>query len=159
EHLPPIDAAAGAPAGPSAAEADPELAALVRRALDELDRPEREVLELVARHGLSPAEAAAVVGASSRQGAARRARARDGREHAAAAVVPPRPGRAPCPDRAAMRDSWEGPLSEPLRKRLARHIAACEVCTEGRGRRVSAERLLDMIPIMYAPLSLRRRVV
>ena len=157
EHLPAPGLAADAP--PPAADADPELAALVRQALGELDRPEREVLELAARHGLSPAETAAVVGASSRQVAARLTRARDHLENAAAAVVLARTGRAHCPDLSAMLDSWEGPLTEPLRKRLARHIAACEVCTEGRGRRVSAERLLGMIPIRYAPLSLRRRVV
>lgn len=156
EPLPP--GLAAAPDDP-APDADPELAALVHQALGELDRPEREVLELTARHGLGPAETSAVVGATSRQTAARLAHARDHLENAAAAVVLARTGRAHCPDLSAMLDSWEGPLSEPLRKRLARHIAACEVCAEGRGRRVSAERLLDVFPIRYAPLSLRRRVV
>ena len=157
--------AALAVGGPSAAPADdaaaddPELEALVHQALGELDRPDREVLELTARHGLSTAEAGAVTGATSRQTAARLAQARDHLENAAAAVVLARTGRAHCPDLSAMLDSWEGPLTEPLRKRLARHISSCEVCTEGRRRRVSAERLLARVPVAYAPLSLRRRVL
>lgn len=152
----------GAPTGPGVAAdeaADPELAAGVAEALAELARPEREVLELAVRHGLSPAEVGAVLGLTSRQTAARLARAKDHLENAAAAVVLARTGRAHCPDLSAMLDSIEGPLPELLRKRLARHIAGCEVCTEGRRRRVSAERLLDLRPIAFPPLSLRRRVI
>ncbi|GAA3441535.1 hypothetical protein Pve01_23750 [Planomonospora venezuelensis] len=136
-----------------------ELAALVHEVLGELGGQEREVLELSLRHDLGTGEVGAVVGLSSRQAAARLGRARDHLENAAAAVVLAKVGRAHCPDLSAMVDSWEGPLTPMLRRRLSGHIARCEVCTERRGRHVSAGRLLDMVPVVFPPLSLRRRVV
>ncbi|MCT9930889.1 sigma-70 family RNA polymerase sigma factor [Planotetraspora sp. A-T 1434] len=145
--------------------ADPELSALVSEALSELSRHEREALELSARHELSPAEVGTVLGLTSRQASARLARARDQLENSAAAIILARTGRAHCPDLSALVDigvgaSWQdGPLSPMLRKRLSRHISGCKVCTEGRHRHVSAGRLLDMIPIAFPPLSLRRRVI
>ncbi|MEU6414485.1 sigma factor-like helix-turn-helix DNA-binding protein [Microbispora sp. NPDC046933] len=145
--------------------ADPPLAALVREALGELGDHEREVLELAVRHGLTSAEIGSVLGLASRQVSARLTRARDHLENAAAALVLARVGRAHCPELSALVDhgvgaAWQdGPLGSPLRKRLSRHIAACEICREGRGRHVSAERLLDMIPVAFPPLSLRGRVI
>ncbi|GLX97860.1 sigma factor-like helix-turn-helix DNA-binding protein [Herbidospora sp. NBRC 101105] len=138
---------------------DPEMTMLVHEALGELSEPEREVLELSLRHDLTPAEAGAVLGLTSRQAATRLERARDHLENSAAAVVLARTGRAHCPDLSAMVDSWDGPLSTLLRRRLSRHIAGCEVCAEGRQRHVSAPKLLEMVPVAFPPLSLRRRVV
>ncbi|WP_214323141.1 sigma-70 family RNA polymerase sigma factor [Nonomuraea sediminis] len=138
---------------------DPELAELVHEALGELSRNEREVLELSVRHGLTPAEVGGVLGLTSRQAASRLGRARDHLENAAAAVVLARTGRAHCPDLSAMVDSWEGPLTPLLRRRLSGHISGCEVCTEGRHRQVSAARLLDLVPVAFPPISLRRRVI
>ncbi|NUT38519.1 MAG: RNA polymerase sigma factor, partial [Thermoactinospora sp.] len=138
---------------------DAELAELVHEALGELSRNEREVLELSLRHGLSPAEVGAVLGLTSRQATTRLGRARDHLENGAAAVVLARTGRAHCPDLSAMVDSWEGPLTPLLRRRLSSHIGGCEVCTEGKHRKVSAARLLDMVPVAFPPISLRRRVI
>ncbi|GAA2780936.1 RNA polymerase sigma factor [Nonomuraea dietziae] len=138
---------------------DPELAELVHEALGELSKGEREVLELSLRHGLTPSEVGAVLGLTSRQATTRLGRARDHVENAAAAVILARTGRAHCPDLSAMVDSWEGPLTPILRRRLSGHIGGCEVCTEGRHRHVSASRLLDMVPVAFPPISLRRRVV
>jgi len=132
---------------------DPGLPALVREVLGELGAHEREVLVLAVRHGLSTAEVGTVLGLTSRQVDARLTRSRDHLENAAATLV--LAGRAHCPGLSAMVGS-SGPPGP--RKRLARHIAACEVCTEQRHRQVRAERLLDLLPVMYAPLSLRRRV-
>ncbi|RVX43993.1 RNA polymerase sigma factor (sigma-70 family) [Nonomuraea polychroma] len=140
-------------------QADPELADLVHETLGELGRTEREVLELSLRHGLTPSEAGAVLALTSRQAAAKLGRAREHLEIAAAAVVLARTGRAHCPDLSAMVDSWEGPLTPLLRRRLSGHIGGCEVCTEGRHRQVSAGRLLDMVPVAFPPISLRRRVI
>ncbi|WP_281196877.1 sigma factor-like helix-turn-helix DNA-binding protein, partial [Microtetraspora niveoalba] len=140
--------------------ADPRTAALVRAALADLGPGDREILSLSVRHGLTPAEAGSVLGLSSRQAAARLARARDRVENAAAAVVLPEKARAHCPDLSALVESGPaGPPGPVLRKRLTRHIAGCEVCAEGRRRHVSAERLLDAIPIAYPPLSLRPAVL
>ncbi|GAA2876397.1 hypothetical protein GCM10010517_37560 [Streptosporangium fragile] len=136
-----------------------ELAALVYETLAELSTQEREVLELSLRHGLSTGEAGAVLGLSSRQAAARLGRARDHLENAAGAVVLAKVGRAHCPDLSAMVDSWEGPLTTMLRRRLSAHIGRCEVCVERRDRHVSAGRLLDLVPVALPPLSLRRRMI
>lgn len=138
---------------------DPELADLVRETLGELSRNAREVLELSLRHGLTASEVGSVLGLTSRQVAGRLGRARDRLENAAAAVVLARTGRAHCPDLSAMVDSWEGPLTPMLRRRLSGHIGRCEVCTERRHRQVSAGRLLDLVPVPLPPLSLRGRVV
>lgn len=139
--------------------ADPELAELVRETLGELGRNAREVLELSLRHGLTASEAGSVLGLTSRQVAGRLGRARDHLGNAAAAVVLARTGRAHCPDLSAMVDSWEGPLTPMLRRRLSAHISRCEVCTERGHRQVSAGRLLDLVPVPLPPLSLRGRVV
>ncbi|MGW5266025.1 sigma factor-like helix-turn-helix DNA-binding protein [Microbispora sp. NPDC004025] len=145
--------------------ADPPLAALVVEALGELGDHEREALELALRHGLTAAEIGSVLGLAARQVSARLTRARDHLENAAAALVLARTGRAHCPGLSALVDhgvgaSWQdGPLPAPLRKRLSRHIAGCEICREGRGRHVAAGRLLDMIPVAFPPLSLRNRVI
>ncbi|GGL30730.1 sigma factor-like helix-turn-helix DNA-binding protein [Planomonospora parontospora] len=136
-----------------------ELAALVRETLAELGGQEREVLELSLRHGLSSGEVGAVLGLTSRQAATRLGRARDHLENAAAAVVLARIGRAHCPDLSAMVDSWEGPLTPALRRRLSAHIARCEVCAGLRDRHVPAGRLLDLLPAALPPLSLRRRTI
>lgn|GEM_PF-1522627 len=153
-------AAGLAPPGPvTAADADPELAALVHRALGELDPAGREVLDLAVRHGLGTAETAVVTGAPPRRVATRLTQAREHLENAAAALVLARTGRTHCPGLSAMLDSWTGPLTEPLRRRVARHVSACAECAEARRARVSAVRLLDLVPITYAPLSLRRRVL
>ncbi|MEV0996544.1 sigma-70 family RNA polymerase sigma factor [Nonomuraea sp. NPDC050202] len=138
---------------------DTELADLVHEALGELSRGQREVLKLSVRHGLTPSEVGAVLGLTSRQSAARLGRARDHLENAAAAVLLARTGRAHCPDLSAMLDSWEGPLTPLLRRRLSGHISGCEVCTEGRHRQVSAAKLLDLVPLAHPPISLRRRVI
>ncbi|MFG1700546.1 sigma factor [Nonomuraea sp. NPDC049309] len=150
---------AGLPLPDPAEHDDPELAELVHETLGELRRGEREVLDLSLRHGLTPAEVGAVLGLTGRQAAARLSRARDHLEIAAAAVVLARTGRAHCPDLSAMVDSWEGPLTPLLRRRLSGHIGGCEVCTERRHRQVSAARLLDMMPVAYPKISLRRRVI
>ncbi|GAA4234887.1 hypothetical protein GCM10023075_54350 [Streptosporangium album] len=136
-----------------------ELAALVHEALAELSGQEREALELSLRHDLSTAEAGAVLGLSSRQATTRLGHAREHLENSAAAVILAKVGRAHCPDLSAMVDSWEGPLTTILRRRLSSHISRCEVCLERRERHVSAGRLLDMVPVAFPPLSLRRRVI
>ncbi|MEV5554629.1 sigma factor [Nonomuraea wenchangensis] len=140
-------------------EPDPELADLVHETLGELAGVDREVLELSLRHGLTPSEVGAVLALTSRQAAARLARARDHLEIAVAAVVLARTGRAHCPDLSAMVDSWEGPLTPLLRRRLSGHIGGCEVCGERRRGQVDGGRLLDLVPVGYPPLSLRRRVI
>ncbi|MFG6197142.1 hypothetical protein [Nonomuraea sp. JJY05] len=152
----PVD---GVPLPELEAQEDPELADLVHETLGELGRNKREVLELSLRHGLTPAEAGAVLGLTSRQAAGRLARARDQLENAAAAVVLARTGRAHCPDLSAMLDGCEYPLTPLLRRRLSGHISGCEVCTEGRHRQVSAAKLLDLVPLAFPPISLRRRVI
>jgi RNA polymerase sigma factor (sigma-70 family) len=145
---------------PSAEEAaDPELLALVHDACAELGTTEREVLDLSLRHGLVPGEVGAVLGLSSRQVSSRLARAREHLEGAAAALVLARTRRAHCPDLSAMVDSWTGPLTPMLRRRLAGHIGGCEVCAEGRRRQVAAERLLEMLPAAFPPLSLRGKIL
>ncbi|MEU8203009.1 sigma factor-like helix-turn-helix DNA-binding protein [Streptosporangium sp. NPDC049046] len=159
------DAGRGGPRGavpPPDIHDDPgerELAVLVHEAMAELSVQEREVLELSLRHDLGSGEVGAVLGLTSRQVTARLGRARDHLENAAGAVVLAKVGRAHCPDLSAMVDSWEGPLTTMLRRRLSAHIGRCEVCLERRDRHVSAGRLLDLVPLTYPPLSLRRRVI
>lgn len=140
-------------------EEDGELVELVRDVLEEIEDREREALWLVERHGLTAAEAGAVLGISSRQVVTLVGKARERLEGAAAAVLLARNGRAHCPDLSAMLDSWEGPLTPVLRRRLTVHIGRCEVCTERRRKQVAVGALLDLVPVAYPPIPLRSRVI
>ena len=53
-----------------------------------------------------------------------------------------RTGRRDCPQLDALLTGWDGALTPLLRKRIARHIDECEICTARRRRLVTPAALL-----------------
>lgn len=136
-----------------------ELSSLVWTAADGLNPREREVLELSVRHQLDGPELAAAMGVSANHAAAVLSKARQQLERALAALIVARTGRRDCSTLDGLLAGWDGAMTVLLRKRVARHIETCTVCTERKRHDVSAAALLGVTPLLVAPLALRERVL
>jgi len=68
-------------------------------------------------------------------------------------------GREECEELDAILIGWDGRFSPILRKRVARHIDACDVCTERKAAVASPLALLAAAPLVPAPAELRSRVL
>ena len=133
-----------------------ELRQLIAAAADGLSDDDREVLDLHLRHGLSGAEMAAALEIPERHVSVTMQRLRGRLARGLGVVLV---GRAPtCPEFVALRDR-EGEFSELARKRLARHIDGCVLCSADRDDRMRPEVLLGALPMALAPLALRGSTV
>ncbi|MGH3737531.1 MAG: RNA polymerase sigma factor, partial [Micromonosporaceae bacterium] len=130
----PVDFAAGVRAE--------QLRELVHTASAGLADGDREVIELAIRHDLSAPDVASVLGVSPDHAHARLSRARASLERSLGALLVARTGTADCPELGTMLAGWDGQLTALLRKRLARHIASCEVCAERQRRQLQPSQLL-----------------
>ena len=86
-------------------------------------------------------------------------RLRDQVERSLGALLVARLGRDDCPDLAAILSGWDGRFTPLIRKRVARHVDACDVCSERRRTAASPLALLAAVPPMPAPAFLRDRVL
>jgi hypothetical protein len=86
-------------------------------------------------------------------------RLRDQVERSLGALLVARLGRDDCPDLATILSGWDGRFTPLIRKRVARHVDACEVCGERRRTAASPLALLAAVPPMPAPAYLRDRVL
>lgn len=134
---------------------------LVHAALGDLRGPERESLDLLLRHGLDVAEIGAVLDLPAPRAAELTRQARHRLDDALAVAVIARTGRDDCPEVAALAGdpADEAPLPPAAVRRLIRHIDACPVCRERRGRTVSTARLLQVLPVALMPADLRPAVL
>ncbi|MFI6735430.1 RNA polymerase sigma factor [Nonomuraea sp. NPDC050451] len=118
-----------------------------------LDADDREVLALwwmeVAGE-LARAELAAALGTNEQHAAVRVQRAKR-RLETARAVVRALAVRPPCPELAAVAQTWNGAPSDLWRKRLSRHVRDCPVCGEHLADLVPAERLLAGLGLVAVP--------
>ncbi|MEV6034693.1 sigma-70 family RNA polymerase sigma factor [Nonomuraea sp. NPDC052116] len=118
-----------------------------------LDADDREVLALwwmeVAGE-LARAELAAALGTNEQHAAVRVQRTK-GRLETARAVVRALAARPPCPELAAVAQTWNGAPSDLWRKRLSRHVRDCPVCGEHVSDLVPAERLLAGLGLVAVP--------
>jgi RNA polymerase sigma factor (sigma-70 family) len=112
-----------------------DLRALLEDAADGLNQGEREAIELQLRQGLDPAEVATVLGVSGNRADTMLSRARGQLGTCLAVLLVGRAGRDDCGDLDSLLDGWDGRLTVPLRKRVARHIEHCAIC----GARQAAE--------------------
>ncbi|MER5318061.1 RNA polymerase sigma factor [Streptosporangium roseum] len=153
-------AAAPAPAGPVPAEnGDASLRAMARNATGSLSPGEREVLELVSRHGLSVADLAAVLGVSARRAGAMYGSARDRLRDLVTVEVLARKGPHDCASRARLPSGFTGELTPGTRERMIRHVSRCETCAPHRAGQVSAAKVFDLLPGVALPETLRVRVM
>ncbi len=128
-----------------------ERMAILREALQALPEEEAMLLDLHLRHGLTPAELAAVFGRSRGAIHTRLNRARAHLEEAMAAWILLRVGRRACPTLAAITGGPEEPppaLTPDLRRALRQHLERCAACQETRRRYLSATEWLGGIPML-----------
>jgi len=157
-----LDESAGLAAPPADAGENTEraeLRGLVRAAMDGLSLGEREVIELGLRHDLSGADLAAVLGVSRNRAHALASRARGPLEQELGVLLVARTGRWACPALDLMLCDWDGQLTAPVRKQVARHAGQCEACAYRRRSALRPAALAGMAPLAAVPRGLREKVL
>jgi RNA polymerase sigma factor (sigma-70 family) len=133
-----------------------ELVELLRAATAGLADADRELLDLHLRHGLVGADLAAAAGIPPRHASVALERVKDRLTRTLGVVLLSR--QPVCEEFVAIRDALPG-LSPLARKRLARHVDDCEVCSDEQRRRLRPEVLLSAVPMLPAPPELRYRLM
>ncbi|MCO5998959.1 sigma-70 family RNA polymerase sigma factor [Actinoallomurus rhizosphaericola] len=128
---------------------------LVHSALAGLPGRHREAVDLAVRHELAAEELAGVLGISSQEALELVAESRDELDNALAAAIIARTGRGDCPSVAALVDEHEWPLPPEVSRKLVRHITSCPTCRDRRKRKVSTNRLMQVMPVAALPVELR----
>ena len=126
-----------------------------------LSSGDREVFELMLRHGLSAADVGAMLGVSADHAHARMSRSRAQLERSLGALLVARTGAADCADLGSLLHGWDGRLTPLLRKRIARHVESCSTCGERRRTQLTPAALLSAyagIPFLAAPIDLWERI-
>jgi RNA polymerase sigma factor (sigma-70 family) len=145
--------------GPEQAAERSDLRELVWNAAAGLSERDRALLDLHLRHGLEGAELGQAMGVEPGHAYVLLSRLRDQVERSLGALLVARLGRDDCPDLAAILSGWDGRFTPLIRKRVARHVDACDVCGERRRTAASPLALLAAVPPMPAPAFLRDRVL
>jgi RNA polymerase sigma factor (sigma-70 family) len=145
--------------GPEQAAERSDLRELVWNAAAGLSVRDRALLDLHLRHGLEGAELGQAMGVEPGHAYVLLSRLRDQVERSLGALLVARLGRDDCPDLAAILSGWDGRFTPLIRKRVARHVDACDTCGERRRTAASPLALLAAVPPMPAPAFLRDRVL
>jgi RNA polymerase sigma factor (sigma-70 family) len=120
---------------------------------------DRALLDLHLRQGLEGAELGEAMGVSASNAYVMLNRLRAQVDRSLGALLIARLGRDDCDDLADLLSDWDGGFSPLVRKRVARHVDGCDVCSERRKKMVSPWMLLAGVPMFAAPLGLRDRVL
>jgi RNA polymerase sigma factor (sigma-70 family) len=120
---------------------------------------DRALLDLHLRQGLEGAELGEAMGVSASNAYVMLNRLRAQVDRSLGALLIARLGRDDCDELDALLVDWDGSFSPLIRKRVARHVDQCDVCSERRKKMVSPWALLAAVPMFAAPLSLRDRVL
>ncbi|GAA2845115.1 hypothetical protein GCM10010517_01460 [Streptosporangium fragile] len=148
------------PPDPAAARGgDADLRVMAWNAVRSLSPDDREVLELSCRHGLGPADLAAVLGVTARVAGALYESARERLRDVVTAEVLVRKGPYDCAGRAQLLAGFSGELTRETRERVIRHVSRCDTCAPHRVRQVSAAKVFDLLPAAEVPPTLRVRVM
>ncbi|MGP3963601.1 RNA polymerase sigma factor [Nonomuraea sp. 3N208] len=129
---------------------------LLPEALLSLDRPQRELLDLSARHGLSDAELAVIFQLGAAEVRAVVTQAAAALEEWFAAIMAAR-GSGGCPDLTARMAEWVAAPGRRARARIGRHIQSCATCRAA-PRTMTAGALLRRLPITTLPGTLPNRL-
>jgi RNA polymerase sigma factor (sigma-70 family) len=136
-----------------------ELGELVWAAAAGLSPRDQALLDLSVRQGLEGQDLADAMGTSLSNSYVMVSRMRDQVERSIGALLIARLGREDCKELSALLAGWDGTFSPLLRKRVARHVDGCEVCSEKRKTVASPMALLAAVPILPAPAALRGRII
>jgi RNA polymerase sigma factor (sigma-70 family) len=120
---------------------------------------DRAILDLHLRQGLEGAELGEAMGVSASNAYVMLNRLRAQVDRSLGALLIARLGRDDCEDLADLLADWDGGFSPLVRKRVARHVDGCDICSERRRKMVSPWMLLAGVPMFAAPLGLRDRVL
>lgn len=132
---------------------------LVHSALAGLSSPEREALDLAARHDLSVEELSGVLGLSSQDATGLVRRARDGLDGTLSAALIARTGRDDCPSLAALVDEQGWPPPPEVCRSVVRHVESCPTCRDNRPRGADTTRMMRVLPVAAIPAELRVAVI
>ena len=136
-----------------------ELSALVWAAAAGLNGRDQALLDLSLRQGLEGQDLADAMGTSLNNSYVMLSRMRDQVERSLGALLIARLGRDDCDELDGLLAGWDGKFSPLLRKRVARHVDSCEICSEKRKSVVSPLALLAAAPLVPAPSLLKARVI
>ncbi|MFN8017719.1 MAG: sigma-70 family RNA polymerase sigma factor [Acidimicrobiales bacterium] len=142
-----------------------EVGALLWDAAAGLDDKDRILLELQLRHGLQGAELAEAAGIPAGQISMATGRLQERLERSVGALLVLRGARRECAGLQAVLDGWDGTFSVLTRKRVARHIDACDQCGERQRALVAPLGSLAVVPAVVPfalddlPEGLRARVL
>jgi RNA polymerase sigma factor (sigma-70 family) len=136
-----------------------ELQELVWSAAAGLNERDHALLDLNLRQGLEGQDLADAMGTTLNNSYVMLSRLRDQVERSLGALLIARLGRDECEELDGLLTGWDGRFSPLLRKRVARHVDGCEVCSERRAAVVSPLALLAAAPFVPAPAELRDRVL
>jgi RNA polymerase sigma factor (sigma-70 family) len=145
--------------GPEQSAHQADLRDLVWNAAAGLSERDRALLDLHLRHGLEGADLGQAIGVEPAHVYVLLTRLRDQVERSLGALLVARLGRDDCPDLSRVLVDWDGRFSPLIRKRVARHVDSCEVCSAARRKLASPLALLAAVPPMPAPAYLRGRVL
>ena len=150
-------------ASPETLAAQSELARLVADAAGGLSDRDRELLDLSYRHGLDGPELAETLGVTLTSANTMIFRLRQTVERCLGALLVARGAQAnpdACSELATLLRGWDGRFNVLMRKRIARHIASCDICERDQRRQVNPVALLGGAPVFIpAPAWLRRQTL
>ena len=120
---------------------------------------DRALLDLHLRQGLEGAELGEAMGVSASNTYVMLNRLRAQVDRSLGALLIARLGRDDCDELDRVLADWDGGFSPLVRKRVARHVDDCDLCSARRRKMVSPWMLLAGVPMFAAPLGLRDRVL
>ncbi len=124
-----MELADAAPEPPEAAERT-ALRTLVWDAAAGLADRDRAMLDLHLRQGLDGAELGEAMGMSADQSYVQLNRLRAQVERSLGALLVARTNQSRCEDLDRLLTGWDGTLTPLIRKRVARHVEQCDICSE-----------------------------
>ncbi|MBM3662871.1 MAG: sigma-70 family RNA polymerase sigma factor [Actinobacteria bacterium] len=137
-----------------------EIVRVLHDAASGLDESDRMVLELHLQ-GLEGSDLADALGVSATNAYQASHRMKERLERSIGALMVARQGRDDCDALAKVLNGWDGTFSVLWRKRVARHVDGCAVCSERR-RRIPGtilEGVAGAAEVVPAPISLRTSVL
>ncbi|MGW4641735.1 RNA polymerase sigma factor [Sphaerisporangium sp. NPDC004334] len=151
------DETEAAPAAPGGADGDLRLVAV--NAVAALPEDEREVLDLLTRHGIPEHELAAVLGTTAEHAEQLHQSACHRLQDLVTTEILTRNASPDCDGRERVLDGFTGELDQRTRELLLEHIDHCTVCAPHRERQVSAAKVFNLLPLPELPETLRVRVM
>jgi RNA polymerase sigma factor (sigma-70 family) len=136
-----------------------ELGELVWAAAEGLNPRDQALLDLSVRQGLEGQDLADAMGTSLSNSYVMLSRMRDQVERSLGALLIARLGRDDCDELDGLLQGWDGKFSPLLRKRVARHVDSCDVCSHKRSTVASPLALLAVVPVAPAPAMLKGRII